>query len=360
MCKGFRNIVILVLCSLFVWTARAEEHSVPLQESMSGNKHLIAYADGVKVRFTFDTGCSSLTINKVLFEELVRKGMVKWSDLSDIGEAELANGEMHDVRYFTIKRLQIGDYTMRNVRASLGVHDRADADPLLGQGVLNRFNAYLIQDGKLYFDPRPDEIQQAMYFCDIHHADTTFAMNQQIVNKLQPYINQLGNRYRIMYVQALEYTNREDIAIPLYQQLLTDGTYEDEDGSLFKRKLNAMVNYAEQLYHAERYAECEEVLFDLRHESQLQDPVYERGLRYAHSTLCYVYWQTKEYDKAEQATMDYVEYVVAPHEWKWLLNHKIAANDDLVKLLHHLAKWYRYNDNEEKAKQFDKMAKNAE
>lgn len=360
MCKGFRNIVILVLCSLFVWTARAEEHSVPLQESMSGNKHLIAYADGVKVRFTFDTGCSSLTINKVLFEELVRKGMVKWSDLSDIGEAELANGEMHDVRYFTIKRLQIGDYTMRNVRASLGVYDRADADPLLGQGVLNRFNAYLIQDGKLYFDPRPDEIQQAMYFCDIHHADTTFAMNQQIVNKLQPYINQLGNRYRIMYVQALEYTNREDIAIPLYQQLLTDGTYEDEDGSLFKRKLNAMVNYAEQLYHAERYAECEEVLFDLRHESQLQDPVYERGLRYAHSTLCYVYWQTKEYDKAEQATMDYVEYVVAPHEWKWLLNHKIAANDDLVKLLHHLAKWYRYNDNEEKAKQFDKMAKNAE
>ena len=358
--KGRIYIVIFVLCSLFVGTTRAKEYSVPLQESMSGNKHLVAYADGVKVRFTFDTGCSSLTINKTLFEELVRKGMVKWSDLSDLAEAELANGEMHDVRYFTIKRLQIGDYTMRNVRASLGVNDRADADPLLGQGVLNRFNAYLVQDGKLYFDPRPEEMQQAMYFSDIHHSDTTFAVNQQIVNKLQPYINQLGNRYRIIYGQALEYTNREDIAIPLYRQMLNGGAFEDEDHSLFQRKLNAMVNYAEQLYHAERYTECKEVLLDLKHESQLPDPVYERGLRYAHSTLCYVYWQTKEYDQAEKATMDYVEYVVAPHEWRWLLNHKIAANDDLVKLLRHLAKWYRYNDNEEKAQQFDKMAKNAE
>ena len=64
--EGRIYIVIVVLCSLFVGTTWAKEYSVPLQESMSGNKHLVAYADGVKGRFTFDTGCSSLTINKTL------------------------------------------------------------------------------------------------------------------------------------------------------------------------------------------------------------------------------------------------------------------------------------------------------
>ena len=80
---GYRlRVIVVVLCSIVVWTTKAVEHRVALKESLSGNKYMTAYVDGVKVNFTLDTGCSSLSINQLLFEELVRKGVVQWSDLS--------------------------------------------------------------------------------------------------------------------------------------------------------------------------------------------------------------------------------------------------------------------------------------
>lgn len=344
---------------MVVWTTKAGEHRVALKESLSGNKYMTAYVDGVKVNFTLDTGCSSLSINQLLFEELVRKGVVQWSDLSEVGEAELANGEMHDVRHFTVKRLQLGDYVFHNVRASLGVNDRADADPLLGQTVLNRCTYYTVRDGMFAFEPKQEAEQQALYFCDMHHSDTSLAVNRQMVEKLRPYEARLSARYMVIYGQALEVIDEEKHAIPLYEQLLQSGAYEDADGALFRRKVNAKTNYADQLYNAEAYEECEKILYEVLREARQTEPVFKNGLDYAYSTLCYLYWQIKEYDKAEQTTLRYVEHVITPHTWEYLESHSIEPNADLARLLHHLSLWHGHQDHPTEAERYEKMAKNA-
>lgn len=355
--KALKTIVISILC-VVGFPVRAE-YQMQLQGTLSGNQRLTAVVDGEEVNFTFDTGCSSLTINQVLFDELVRKGVVKRSDLSETCEAEMANGEMHDVRYFTIKSLKMGDYVWHNVRASVGVHDRPDADPLLGQAILSRCEYFAISNGVLVFEPKPDDVQQAIYYCDMHHTDTTFAGNQKLEEKMRPYLASFSPRYLIFYAQALEYINQERQAIPIYEQLLQSDTYYDEEGKVFRQKVNAKVNYADQLYNAEAYDECEKVLHDILREAPLTQPVYEHGMEYAHSTLCYLYWQTKEYDKAEQATMQYADYLLAPKTWQYLETHVITPNKDLARLLHHLSQWHAYKENEQKAALYDKMAKHA-
>ena len=353
-----RYILVFVLCSLFVWTGKAE-YRVTLQEALSGNKHVVAYVDGVKVDFTLDTGCSTLTISKNLFEELVRKGAVKRSELSEVGEAELANGEMHDVQYFTIKRLQLGDYVMHNVRASIGVHARPDADPLLGQSVLNRCEYYAISNnGQLIFEPKPEEEQKALVIAQTFSNDTSYANNAKIVEALRPYAERLSPRHLIIYAQALEYINEERTAIPIYTYLINSDVFSDEDGKVYQRLMNAKVNYAEQLYHQEAYGECETLLHEIIRESK-QEPIYTRGLNYSYNTLCYLYWQTKEYDKAEKATLQYCNYLLSPRTWEYLENHAIEADENLAKLLNHLSKYCSYNDEEAKAKRYERMARNA-
>ena len=352
-----RYIWLLVLGWMSLGTIQAE-YKVTLKESSSGNKHVTAFVEGVKVDFTFDTGCSSLTVNRDIFENLVKKGAVQWSDLSEVSEAELANGEMHDVRTFTIKYLKIGDYVMRNVRASLGVNDRPDADPLFGQSIFGRLESYTIRGNEWIFTPKPEDEQKALALAGQFCNDTTFAANKRMADALRPFAERLSPRHLIIYAQALEYSNLDGEAIPVYEQLLKNTAYFDEEGKIQKRLLNARLNYADQLYNKEAYAECEEALKTLMRESK-KEPVYERGLEYAYSTLCYLYWQTKEYSKAEQATLNYANYLLAPHTWEWLEHHAIEPNADLARLLEHLGKWYRHNDNEEKAKKYEKLAKNA-
>jgi len=355
---GYRLRVIgFVVCALCFVSTRAE-YRVTLQEELNGNKRVTASVDGVKVNFTFDTGCSTLSLNAQIFEELVRKGVVKRSDLSEESESELANGETHLVRSFTIKRLQIGDCVLHNVRASVGVYDRPDADPLLGQSVLSRLERYTISGNILSFEPKPEAEQKALALAIEAHTDTSFAVNARVVEALRPYQDQLTPRYMIYFAKALEFTNHDEEAVEWYDKVLRSPQFIDEEGTIHKRKMSAMISVAEHLYQAQDFAACEVLLQEIVKEAK-KEPTYDRGLRYAYSSLCYVYNQMENYAKEEQAILRYANYLLAPKTYEYLEHHKIEPNEDLAQLLNHISKYHAHKQNEEKAKQYERMAKNA-
>lgn len=351
MIKRFYLALLLAVCCVCGWA----EYSVPMMEALSGAKSVYASVEGLKVLFTFDTGCSSLLLNQNIFNELVRMGAVRREDLSAESEAELANGESHLVRNFTIPRLKIGGCVLHNVRASVGVYDRPDADPLLGQAVLERFRSYTISNGRLSFDAKPEGEQQALALASSLRSDTTRNGNRQIVNALKPYKDRLSPRYLLLLAKACDYTDDFRQSIALYDVLLSSDSFIDEDHTVYDRRITAKMNLADMLYADESSVECELALFALIKEAK-QEPVSHEALRYSYSTLCYLYWKVKNYEKAEWATMQYADYLLAPNTHEWLEEHAMTPNEDLAKLLNHLSKYHSYQGHATKAERYKRMS----
>ena len=213
-----------VLIVLFPLSASAE-CEVMMQQEVGGNQHIAIEADGLPIDCTFDTGCSSLTVSKAVFDELVRRGSVSEEDLYDEGVAEMANGEKYQMRGFVIHRLKIGDCVLRDIPASIGINHHSDAPSLFGQTVLERFATYTVTGNKLIFEPRPATEQQALITAYRLQNDTTSSAREQIIEVLSPYIDRLSPRYLMLYVSALDESGRHEEAQRIYQQLVASGVY---------------------------------------------------------------------------------------------------------------------------------------
>ena len=231
--KRWLWIAITVLMTTLPVMAE-ESYSVPLTESYSGGRYIRANIDGIEVNFIFDTGCSSLFINQSVFNELLRRGIVKRKDLSKANEAELANGQSHAVRHFNIKRMQIGDCVLHDIQASVGIGDQPNATCLFGQAVLERFAYYSIAGNKIYFEPKPEAEQQALVIANQLSEDTARAQQQRIVEALQPYADWLSPRYLVIYAYALYHTDQYEQAMAIFRYLLDSGEFEDSDRQLEK------------------------------------------------------------------------------------------------------------------------------
>jgi len=320
------------------------EYSVPMKEDYSGNKTIEAVVNGVKVNFAFDTGSSSLLLNRNIFEELLRRGQIRMEDLSAEGEAEMANGETHVVRSFIVKRLQIGECELHNIQASVGVNDQPDATPLFGQTVLERFTVYTIKDGRLFFQVKPDDEQQALRTAHRLRKDTTKAGNRRVVEALAPYVKRLSPRYLFIYADALYKTDSYEQAIRVYRQLQESESYQDTDNALMERIINAEVELAEEMYNNKSYAACEQLLKRIIEESK--QPVYDYGLKYAYYSLCFVYLQQENYRQAEESVAQYADYVAGP-------------NERLAQLYQYLSRYYASIEDYDNAQKYKKLAEMA-
>lgn len=337
------------LYSLLLWLliplAVLAEYSVPLVEDYSSNKTIEATVNGIKVLFAFDTGSTSLLLNRNIFDELVKKGQIKEADLSTEKEAEMANGETHLVRSFTVKRLQVGECVLRNIQASVGVNDQPDATPLFGQTVLERFSSYTVKNNRFYFQPKSDEEQDALCIAHRLRKDTTRVNNQKIVDALKPFVKHLSPRYMIIYADALSNTNAYEQAIRIYRQLLESDSFIDDDNTIRVHIINAEVGLAEDLYDKKSYEACEQLLKQIIEESK--KPVYDYGVQYGYYSLCFVYLQQKDYKKAEKTIKEFEGYTTLP-------------DARLAQLYQYMHQYYTSIDDDTNAQKYKKLSEQAE
>lgn len=231
------------------------EYTVPLYEDYSGNRYLRAEVDGTRVLFTFDSGCSGVTVSRSVFEEMLSRGVVTEDDLLREEEAVLANGEYHAMHTFVIKRLRLGDCTLHNIPASVGLNDNKDAPSLLGQTVLERFRSYTVAGNRFRFQPKPEEEQQALFTADVLREDTTTAARQQIIEVLAPLVRHLSPRYLVLYANALDHLQAYDRSIDIYERLFEQEAYLDMDAQLAELFRLLSIYYAREENDelAERY-----------------------------------------------------------------------------------------------------------
>lgn len=241
--------ICAICCSLY-----AAAYEAPLIDSGTRNKYVEVSVDGIKRRFTIDTGCSSLSINMQLLNELIRQNKVKLSDMSGEHNARMANGYMHVVRELMLSEFSLGGYTFRNVVAHVGINDAPDAPLLLGQSLLERMRWYRIAGNSIQFEPYDEAFQHALAIADFYSNDSIH--QQEIATLLLPYERQgmLSCFFRQQLFYALYYTDAYDDAMSLAQKLREMNCLSDFDLTDYEIQLH--YNQAVNLYNADHYEQA--------------------------------------------------------------------------------------------------------
>lgn len=116
---------------------------VPLTKDPNANAyHLMASLNGEEYDFIFDTGASGLLINKVVFDDLTRKGKLTQADFIGTSQAVIANGSTINIDVVNIRQLEIGGQILHDLRA--GVVNNNHAALLFGQDALTKFGSVTI------------------------------------------------------------------------------------------------------------------------------------------------------------------------------------------------------------------------
>lgn len=103
--------------------------------------------------FIFDSGASDVTISDDIFSILVKQGKIDKSDILGYKEYTLADGSTVQQISLILRKIQVGEFIVNNVIASVG---NTDSPLLLGQSFLQKFRKFSIDNetGFLEIEPK--------------------------------------------------------------------------------------------------------------------------------------------------------------------------------------------------------------
>lgn len=118
-------------------------------EREGGVRFIWIEINGIKLRFIFDTGASSICISPAEATVLYRQGTLTKEDILDVEYFQDATGKISEGTSINLREVKIGNMVLDNVKAT--VVDNVNAPLLLGQTVLERF-------GRIEIDNENNEI----------------------------------------------------------------------------------------------------------------------------------------------------------------------------------------------------------
>lgn len=104
--------------------------------------------NGSKMEFIFDTGASIISISQTEANYLYKQGTLTKDDFIGTQDFIDANGDISQGLLITLDKVQIGNKTLRNVKASIVNNTKAPL--LLGQSVLGKFGSFTIDNKRGY------------------------------------------------------------------------------------------------------------------------------------------------------------------------------------------------------------------
>lgn len=120
-------------------------------ELQNGVRYVWIEINGIRLRFIFDTGASSICISPAEATVLYRQGTLQKEDILNVEYFQDATGKISEGTKVNLREVKIGDMILENVEAL--VVDNVNAPLLLGQTVLERFGSIEIDNvnGEIIF-----------------------------------------------------------------------------------------------------------------------------------------------------------------------------------------------------------------
>jgi aspartyl protease family protein len=121
-------------------------------ELQNGVRYVWIEINGIKLRFIFDTGASSICISPAEATVLYRQGTLLKEDILNVEYFQDATGRISEGTKVNLREVKIGNMILENVEAL--VVDNVNAPLLLGQTVLERFGSIEIDNvnGEIIFN----------------------------------------------------------------------------------------------------------------------------------------------------------------------------------------------------------------
>jgi aspartyl protease family protein len=107
--------------------------------------------NGIRLRFIFDTGASSISISPAEANVLYRQGTLRKEDILDKEYFQDATGRISEGTKINLRTVKIGNKILKNIEAT--VVNNINAPLLLGQTVLENFGNIEIdnKNGQIIF-----------------------------------------------------------------------------------------------------------------------------------------------------------------------------------------------------------------
>lgn len=121
-----------------------------LMEQDGGVYKVPCTINGLKLKFIFDTGASTVSLSSAIASMMLENGYLTKNDIKGSGSSVIANGEIVDHTQILLKELEIGGVVVHNVDAVV-IHNQS-APLLLGQSAIQRIGKVSISGNKLIID----------------------------------------------------------------------------------------------------------------------------------------------------------------------------------------------------------------
>lgn len=107
--------------------------------------------NGLRLRFIFDTGASSVCISSTEALFMLKNGYLGEKDIGGSVQSIIANGDIVDSTEITLREIEVGGIVLKNVQAT--VTHGLDAPLLFGQSAISKLGTIQIEDGKVTIIP---------------------------------------------------------------------------------------------------------------------------------------------------------------------------------------------------------------
>ena len=121
-----------------------QSRNVLKMELENGVRYVWIEINGIKLRFIFDTGASSICISPAEATVLYRQGSLSKKDILNKEYFQDATGKISEGTKVNLREIKIGSMLLENVKAT--IIDNVNAPLLLGQSVLERFGSIEIDN----------------------------------------------------------------------------------------------------------------------------------------------------------------------------------------------------------------------
>lgn len=140
-----KNVVFVMLFVLICFMAKAQ---VTIQmEKDAGVYKVPCVVNGVKMKFVFDTGASSVSMSQTMAQFLYDGDYLSASDIKGSGQSSLADGSIVDHTIIVLRDIEVGGLHLHDIRAT--VIDSQNAPLLLGQTAISELGVITIDGNRL-------------------------------------------------------------------------------------------------------------------------------------------------------------------------------------------------------------------
>lgn len=178
--------IIFSLIMISISIPISAQEIIQMKKETSGIYTIPCEVNGLKLRFIFDTGASTVSISLTEASFMLKNGYLNDADIKGTANVQTANGKIDENYLVNLKELKIGSVILKNVQAV--VSSSLDAPLLLGQSVLDQLGHWSFNHSTLVLNDLENSSDSTYTWDEIEEMCNNPEKRHHTLEILEPYV----------------------------------------------------------------------------------------------------------------------------------------------------------------------------